>query len=99
MILLHGTISSVTINPRQIFEETLKTGMKRFILVHNHPSGDVTPSRQDLEFTKQIEQGANLLGLQLIDHIILGDNNFQSIYATRQKITKKTEKKNGEKAK
>lgn len=87
--MLRGTISSVAIEPRQIFEEILKTGMNRFILVHNHPSGDVTPSKQDLELTRRIEEGANLLGMQLMDHIIIGDSNFQSIYATRQKISKK----------
>ena len=79
-----GDISSAKIEPRQIFEETIKTGMSKFILVHNHPSGDATPSRQDLELTKCIQEGAKLLGLQLIDHIIIGDGSFQSIFANRQ---------------
>lgn len=79
MIFLLGTISSATVNIRQIFEETIKTGMSHFILVHNHPSGDVTPSTKDIELTKEIKEGANLLGLNLIDHIIIGDGNFKSI--------------------
>lgn len=84
-----GTISSAKIDQRQIFEETIKTGMSSFILVHNHPSGDVTPSKQDIELTKAIQEGAKLLGLTLIDHIILGDGNFQSILANQQKNNKK----------
>lgn len=83
----HGNISSAKVDTKQIFEETIKTGMSKFILVHNHPSGDATPSMQDLELTKQIEQGAKLLGLQLLDHIIIGDGTFQSIFTNRkQKI-------------
>lgn len=82
-----GNISSAKVDIKQIFEETIKTGMRKFILVHNHPSGDSTPSIQDIELTKQIEQGAKLLGLQLLDHIVIGDGNFQSIISSRnQKI-------------
>lgn len=89
MILRDGTISSAKVEPRQIFEETIKTGMSSFILVHNHPSGDVTPSQKDIELTKRIEEGAKLLGLTLIDHIIIGDGNFQSLMAYQQKKAKK----------
>lgn len=92
MISLPGTISSAKVEPRQIFEETIKTGMSHFILVHNHPSGDVTPSQKDLELTEIIKQGANLLGLNLIDHIIIGDGNFQSILVNQQKRTKNKER-------
>lgn len=53
--------------------------MNKFILVHNHPSGDTNPSIKDIELTKKLYQGANLLGLQMIDHIIIGDGKFQSI--------------------
>lgn len=87
-VTICGNISSAKINPRQIFEETIKIGMNKFILVHNHPSGDSTPSLQDIELTKRIEEGAKLLGLQLIDHIIIGDGNFQSIFMKRQKTVK-----------
>lgn len=79
MIFLLGTISSAQIDIRKIFEETIKTGMSNFILVHNHPSGDVTPSTKDMELTKEIKEGANLLGLNLIDHIIIGDGNYKSL--------------------
>lgn len=74
-----GTTASATIDLKQIFEEILKIGMSKFILVHNHPSGDATPSKQDIAITEQIRDGANLLGLQFIDHIVIGDGVFQSI--------------------
>ena len=74
-----GTTASATIDLKQIFEEILKIGMSKFILVHNHPSGDATPSKQDIAITEQIRAGANLLGLQFIDHIVIGDGVFQSI--------------------
>lgn len=88
--MLIGNISSARVDVKQIFEETIKTGMSKFILVHNHPSGDATPSMQDLELTKRIEEGAKLLELQLLDHIVIGDGVFQSIFTNRmQKIKDK----------
>ena len=82
-----GDVSSNIINIRQIFEEVIKTGMNKFILVHNHPSGDVTPSTNDIEVTKDIQRLSQLMGLQFIDHIIIGDGKFQSIFAkTNQKV-------------
>lgn len=59
--------------------------MTRFILVHNHPSGDATPSIEDLEITKKIEEGAKLLQLQFLDHIVIGDGIYQSIITNKRK--------------
>ena len=88
--MLIGNISSARVDVKQIFEETIKTGMSKFILVHNHPSGDATPSMQDIELTKRIEEGSKLLELQLLDHIVIGDRVFQSIFTNRmQKIKDK----------
>lgn len=74
-----GNTFSAHIEPKRIFEEILKTGMSTFILVHNHPSGDVTPSMNDIKTTKDIKNGAELLGLKLLDHVIIGDGNYKSI--------------------
>ena len=74
-----GNTSSAPIERKRIFEEILKTGMSTFILVHNHPSGDVTPSMNDIQTTKEIKMGAELLGLKLLDHIIIGDGKYKSI--------------------
>lgn len=74
-----GNTSSAPIERKRIFEEILKTGMSTFILVHNHPSGDVTLSMNDIKTTKEIKMGAELLGLKLLDHIIIGDGKYKSI--------------------
>lgn len=56
--------------------------------MHNHPSGDATPSVHDLELTKRVEEGAKLLELQLLDHIVIGDGVYQSIFTNRIKKIK-----------
>lgn len=76
-----GNTFSAHVEPKRIFEEILKTGMSTFILVHNHPSGDVTPSMNDIKITKDIKKSAELLGLKLLDHIIIGDGDYKSILA------------------
>ena len=83
-----GNISSTTIDIKQIFEENLKLGMNRFILVHNHPSGDPTPSAKDIELTKKLHDASNLMDMQFLDHVVIGDGKFQSIFAKLQQKTK-----------
>lgn len=86
--MLHGNISSAKIDIKQIFEETIKIGMSKFILVHNHPSGDATPSKQDLELTDKVEKAAKILDLELLDHIVLGDGVFHSILTNKNQKMK-----------
>ncbi len=83
-----GNTSSATIDIKQIFEETIKIGMSKVILVHNHPSGDATPSMQDIELTNRLEKAGKLLDIQLLDHIVIGDGIFQSIFTNRQQKIK-----------
>ena len=85
-----GTSCNVVIDSKEIIRTALYSASNKVILVHNHPSGDATPSMQDLELTKRIEEGAKLLELQLLDHIVIGDGVFQSIFTNRmQKIKDK----------
>ena len=86
--MLHGNISSAKVDIKQIFEETIKIGMSKFILVHNHPSGDATPSKQDLELTDKVEKAAKILDLELLDHIVLGDGVFHSILTNKNQKMK-----------
>ena len=79
-ISLGGT-NSANIDPKDIFMEAIKSGAPKIILVHNHPSGDSSPSEQDCEFTKRIKKVSQMLGIQLLDHIIIGDNQYTSINA------------------
>lgn len=86
--MLHGNISSAKVDIKQIFEETIKIGMSKFILVHNHPSGDATPSKRDLELTDKVKQAAKILDLELLDHIVLGDGVFHSILTNKNQKMK-----------
>ncbi len=77
--LFKGNLNSVMISPREIFKEALFINSKKICLVHNHPSGNVTPSRADIKSTDLLIQGASLIGLQIIDHIIIGSNTYFSL--------------------
>lgn len=74
-----GGTNSASVDPKDIFFEAIKTGAPKIILVHNHPSGDSTPSKQDCEFTEKMEKAADILGIQLLDHIVIGYNQYTSI--------------------
>ena len=67
-----GTLNSVLIHPREIFKEAIRESAQSIILVHNHPSGDPTPSLADKEITTKIENASEIIGIDLIDHIIIG---------------------------
>ena len=73
-----GSVNSLLLNPREIFVEAFRNDALNIILLHNHPSGQAGPSKADIEGTKRIKNGCMLLGLNLIDHIIIGDNEYFS---------------------
>lgn len=85
-----GGTSSVQVNAKDILTETVKMGAPKIIVIHNHPSGNSKPSEQDIQFTKKLEQAAELLGILLLDHIVIGYNKFTSIrsYLMTNKIDK-----------
>lgn len=72
----HGTVNASILNPREVYLKALLVGAVNIVLIHNHPSGDTTPSRDDIRSTKRIEEAGQLLGVKLIDHIIIGDSYF-----------------------
>ncbi len=74
-----GKTNSANIDIKDIFTEAIKRGLNKIILLHNHPSGNSIPSKQDIDFTKRIEEAGNLLNIQLLDHIIIGYNEYTSI--------------------
>ena len=73
-----GSVKMSLISPRDIFLETLQAKAVNFILVHNHPSGDPTPSKADRELTNNIRDLGLKMDLFLLDHIIIGDNRYFS---------------------
>ena len=77
------------IEPKIILREPIQIGAQKIILVHNHPSGDPTPSEEDDRMTDRIYEAADILGIQLVDHVIIGNNAFSSIYKCRKKDTSK----------
>lgn len=79
-----GTTSFTVVQPKDILCEAIKMGIPKLILVHNHPSGDPTPSKADIEMTKKVEQAAALFGIQLLDHVVIGDGKFASIFLIRK---------------
>lgn len=79
ILLTKGTVNSSLISPREIFMEALKGGAVYIILIHNHPSGDPSPSNEDIRITQRIKEAGQLLGILLLDHIIIGDNRYVSL--------------------
>lgn len=79
-----GINNKLTIKPIQILSEVVKEQIPRFILIHNHPSGNPKPSEQDYEFTKRIMACAKLLDVNMLDHIIIGNGKYQSIFIERK---------------
>lgn len=81
-----GILNSSPVHPREVFKEAVKMNSAGLILTHNHPSGDPTPSQDDLSLTARLQEAGQILGIQIIDHIIFGDNRFLSLKECGQLI-------------
>ena len=78
-ILTIGTATETLIHPREIFRETVRQGATKLIIAHNHPSGNLEPSPEDIYLTEQLLQGSQYLDIPLLDHLILGNGDHQSL--------------------
>lgn len=78
-VMQRGTINQVAIHPREVIKLAMEKKAAALILVHNHPSGDVKPSRADVEITKQIDQALKSINIQLLDHIVISRYDYCSI--------------------
>ena len=78
-IISIGTATETLAHPRDIFREVIRQGAIRVIVAHNHPSGNVEPSSEDIALTRQLLTGAQVLGIPLLDHLILGNGNHLSL--------------------
>lgn len=76
--IAHGTVSNCLVSPREIFNRALMIGATTIILVHNHPSGYPEPSHDDILLTERVKKAGELIGIELLDHIIIGDKCFIS---------------------
>ena len=81
-ILTIGTATETLIHPREIFRETVRQGATKIIIAHNHPTGNLEPSGEDIYLTEQLLQGSQYLDIPLLDHLILGNGNHQSLRQT-----------------
>lgn len=82
-ILAIGTIDAAIINQREIFKAALLNNATYVIMFHNHPSGDPTPSQEDITATKQMELAGQIMGIPILDHIIIGESKFISLRETQ----------------
>ena len=78
--LFVGTINNSIVHPREIFKEAYLLSANGIICIHNHPSGDPTPSKEDVMITKKIKEIAMIHGIKLVDHLIVGVNSYYSFY-------------------
>lgn len=88
-----GSTNFADIKIKDILEEPIKMGAPKIILVHNHPTGDATPSKQDFIFTNELYDATLLLGIELIDHLVIGDKAYTSIFSEILEETKENKKK------
>ena len=73
-----GSLNASIVHPREVFKNAVKKSANSIIIMHNHPSGDPAPSREDIEITRRIRKSGELLGITLLDHIIIGDHRYIS---------------------
>ena len=74
-----GTLHSSIVHPREVFKPAVKRSAAGVILIHNHPSGDPSPSQEDIQTTKRLIEAGRIMGIEIIDHIIIGDRDFCSL--------------------
>ncbi|AGA70470.1 DNA replication and repair protein RadC [Desulfitobacterium dichloroeliminans LMG P-21439] len=74
-----GSLNSSLVHPRECFKEAIRRNSNAIILLHNHPSGDPSPSREDLDVTQRLSDGGQILGIEVLDHVIIGDNRYISL--------------------
>mgnify|MGYP001382864007 FL=1 len=78
-IISQGSLSSAIVHPREVFKAAILNNAASIVLAHNHPSGDPEPSREDIETTHRLVNAGNILGINVLDHIIVGDGKYISL--------------------
>ena len=78
-VIAMGTLNKAIVHPREVFKTAILSNAASIMAFHNHPSGDTTPSQQDLQLTTRLYEAGELLGIKLLDHLIIGDGSFTSL--------------------
>ena len=84
MDVAYGGTNFASIAPKEILSEAIKMQSPKIILVHNHPSGDPKPSKEDFRITDRIYECADIMGIELLDHVVIGDGTYESILLERK---------------
>lgn len=79
-----GSLTEALVHPREVFQPAVRECAARVIFVHNHPSGDPSPSRADIELNKRLIEAGNLLGIPVLDHIVMGADSFRCVESREQ---------------
>ena len=74
----HGSLNQSIVHPREVFAPAVRESAAAVLFVHNHPSGDPSPSREDCEITRRLKEAGELLGIRVLDHVIIGDGSYYS---------------------
>jgi DNA repair protein RadC len=74
-----GSVASVEVHPREVFRPLVRMAAAGAVMVHNHPAGDPTPSREDVELTRRLRQVGRVIGIPIVDHVIIGDRRYCSL--------------------
>ncbi|WP_110927090.1 RadC family protein [Bacillus massiliglaciei] len=74
-----GSLNASIVHPREVFKEAFRRSAASIICLHNHPSGDPSPSREDIEVTKRLVECGKLIGIEVLDHIIIGEHKYVSL--------------------
>ncbi|MFH0874355.1 MAG: DNA repair protein RadC [archaeon] len=86
-IISIGILDSAIIHPREIFRPAIKNSASKIIIMHNHPSGDPSPSGEDISITNQLIEAGKLIGISILDHVIIGNNSYWSYIENEVKKT------------
>jgi len=78
-VIAIGTLNASLTHPREVFHPAIESHAAAIILVHNHPSGDSSPSKDDIELTRQIYKASRILGIEILDHVIIGNEKYVSL--------------------
>ena len=79
-----GTLNASLVHPREVFREAIRRGAAAIICGHNHPSNSVKPSQDDIKLTRRLDSAGTLLGITLLDHVIITDNDWLSLREARE---------------
>ena len=74
-----GSLNKAIVHPREVFKTAILSNAASIMAFHNHPSGEITPSQQDIQLTNRLYEAGELLGIKLLDHLIIGDGTFTSL--------------------